>query len=73
MPIQATCPECRTVFRLADTIRRTKVRCSHCKTVFTAGAAAANGFMHWIKQKIGERTLRAAITRNGGATLGSDW
>lgn len=38
MPFSATCPECRTTFRAADNARGKKVRCSHCKSIFTADA-----------------------------------
>jgi predicted Zn finger-like uncharacterized protein len=43
MPIQTTCPECGTTFRVADTSRGKKLRCSRCKTVFMADAAADGG------------------------------
>jgi predicted Zn finger-like uncharacterized protein len=40
MPIQAVCPECRTVYRLADNVAGKQVRCKQCQAVFVAGAAA---------------------------------
>ena len=50
MPIQATCPGCQTTLRVADTARGKKIRCSSCKTVFTAGATnAANGNSSSVK------------------------
>ncbi len=33
----------------------------------------ADGSVHYIHGDIGEATLRAAITRNGGEKLGADW
>ena len=35
--------------------------------------AMANGTVHYVHRDISESTLRAAITRNGGETLGLDW
>jgi hypothetical protein len=35
--------------------------------------AVADGSVRFIRKDIGETTLRAAITRNGGETLGPDW
>jgi hypothetical protein len=32
-----------------------------------------DGSMRWIGKDVSEKTLRAAITRNGGETLGPDW
>jgi hypothetical protein len=38
-------------------------------------AVMADGIpgVHWISSNVSETTLRAAITRNGGDKLGSDW
>ena len=36
-------------------------------------AALADGSVRLIDRKLSERTLRAAITRNGGEILGNDW
>lgn len=33
----------------------------------------ADGSMRWVSRDVSERTLRAAITRNGGEQLGPDW
>jgi hypothetical protein len=35
--------------------------------------AVADGSVRFIRKDIGETTLRAAITRNGGERMGSDW
>jgi Protein of unknown function (DUF1559) len=36
-------------------------------------AAMADGTVHWVGRKVSEQTLRAAITRAGGETVGPDW
>jgi hypothetical protein len=36
-------------------------------------ACMADGSRRWIRNELSEATLRAAITRNGGETLGADW
>jgi hypothetical protein len=36
-------------------------------------AGMGDGSMRWITKDMSEATLRAAITRNGGDTLGPDW
>jgi hypothetical protein len=36
-------------------------------------ACLADGSRQWVRKGINEATLRAAITRNGGDTLGPDW
>jgi hypothetical protein len=43
--------------------------------IFTKGfrAALGDGSTRWIGKNMSEATLRSAITRNGGETLGSDW
>jgi len=33
----------------------------------------ADGSRRWVTKRVSERTLRAAITRNGGEELGPDW
>lgn len=43
MSLQATCPDCGTTYRVADAARGKKIRCSRCKSVFTADAAADEG------------------------------
>jgi hypothetical protein len=35
--------------------------------------ALADGSTRWLTKEVGEKTLRAAITRNGGDILGPDW
>ena len=39
----------------------------------TIRAALADGSVRFINRAVSEDTLRAAITRNGGESLGSDW
>jgi hypothetical protein len=36
-------------------------------------AGMADGSMRWVRKGTSEANLRAAITRNGGETLGDDW
>ena len=38
---------------------------------FQVGMADAT--VHWVRNEVSEQTLRAAITRSGGETLGPDW
>ena len=47
----------------------------HLETLFRdiIRLAVADGSRRHVRKEIGETTLRAAITRNGGETLGSDW
>ncbi len=40
MPIQAVCPECRSVYQLADQQGGKKVRCKKCEAVFTVPEAS---------------------------------
>lgn len=35
--------------------------------------AVGDGSVRYVRKDIGESTLRAAITRNGGETMGPDW
>jgi len=45
------------------------------RSVFKDGfrVALADGSSHWVTKETSEATLRAAITRNGGESLGLDW
>ena len=36
-------------------------------------AGLADGSVRWVRKEASEATLRAAVTRNGGERLGSDW
>ena len=41
--------------------------------VNTIRTALADGSVHFFKRETSEETIRAAITRNGGDSLGPDW
>ena len=49
VPIQVTCPQCRTKLQVADADRAKQLRCPRCKTVFTARAPASNGNYSSVK------------------------